>query len=62
MQIGLLESDRFDPSAIAQLQAIGHVVRYEGGDLRQFLQPLNVLFVRLAHRIDNSFLAQMPSL
>ena len=62
MQIGLLEPDRFDPSAIAQLQAIGHVVRYEGGDLQQFLRPLQVLFVRLAHRIDASFLAQMPSL
>ena len=62
MQIGLLEPDRFDPSAIAQLQAIGHVVRYEGGDLQRFLQPLQVLFVRLAHRVDASFLAQAPSL
>ena len=62
MQIGLLEPDRFDPSAIAQLQAMGNVVMYEGGDLQAFLKPLQVLFVRLAHQIDAAFLAEAPAL
>lgn len=62
MQIGLLEPDRFDPSAIAQLQAMGSVVLYEGGDLQAFLKPLQVLFVRLAHQIDAAFLAKAPAL
>lgn len=63
MQVGLLEPDRFDPSAIARLQAMGHtVVAFDGRDLRQFLKPVEVLFVRLAHQIDAAFLAQAPAL
>ncbi len=63
MQIGLLEPDRFDPSAIARLRAMGHeVAAFNGGDLREFLKPVQVLFVRLAHRIDAAFLEQAPAL
>jgi D-3-phosphoglycerate dehydrogenase len=63
VQIGLLEPDRFDPSAIARLRAMGHeVAAFEGGDLREFLKPVQVLFVRLAHRIDAAFLEQAPAL
>ncbi len=62
MQIGLLEPDRFDPFAIAQLQIIGNVVPYDGGDIHAFLRPLQVLFVRLAHQIDAALLAKAPAL
>ena len=63
MQVGLLEPDRFDPAAIAQLQAMRHVVvAFDGGNLQEFLKPLQVLFVRLAHQIDAAFLAQVPAL
>ena len=63
MQVGLLEPDRFDPVAIAQLRAMGHVVvPFGGGDLQAFLKPVQVLFVRLAHQIDAAFLTQTPAL
>lgn len=63
MQIGLLEPDRFDADALAQLQAMGHVVvPFDGGDLLAFLKPVQVLFVRLAHQIDAAFLAKTPEL
>jgi D-3-phosphoglycerate dehydrogenase len=62
VQIGILEPDRFDPLAIVKLEAIGRVVIYEGGDLQTFLNPLQVLFVRLAHQIDAKFLLKAPLL
>lgn len=63
MQVGLLEPDRFDSSAIARLRAMGHeVAPFDGGDLQEFLKPVQVLFVRLAHQIDAAFLAQAPAL
>jgi len=63
VQVGLLEPDRFDPAAIAQLRAMGHtVVPFDGRDLQEFLKPVEVLFVRLAHQIDAAFLARAPAL
>jgi D-3-phosphoglycerate dehydrogenase len=63
VQIGLLEPDRFDPSAIQRLRAMGHeVTAFDGGDLRKFLGPQEVLFVRLAHQLDAGLLAQAPAL
>jgi len=47
---------------MAQLQGMGHVVVYDGGDLQDFLQPLQVLFVRLGHQIDAGLLAKAPTL
>ncbi|MGH8221519.1 MAG: NAD(P)-dependent oxidoreductase [Woeseiaceae bacterium] len=37
---------------------LGSVTRYDGGELKAFLAPLEVLFVRLAHRIDAALLEQ----
>ncbi len=62
MQIGILEPDRFDPLAMAKLEAMGHVEIYRGGDLQTFLNPLHVLFVRLAYKINDSLLNKAPLL
>lgn len=63
MQVGILEPDRFDSAAIAELQAMGHVVvPFDGVNLQAFLKPVQILFVRLAHHIDTDFLAQAPAL
>lgn len=63
MQVGLLEPERFDPAAIARLQAMGHVVTsFDGGNLQEFLRSVEVLFVRLAHHINVNILAKAPSL
>lgn len=63
MQVGLLEPDRFDPSATARLRQMGHVVvPFDGSNLAEFLNPVQVLFTRLAYPIDGAFLAQAPSL
>jgi D-3-phosphoglycerate dehydrogenase len=63
VQVGLLEPDRFDPSAVARLRQMGHVVvPFDGSDLTEFLKPVQVLFTRLAYPIDAAFLAQAPAL
>lgn len=62
MQIGILEPDRFDPAAMTALQSLGQVICYDGKDLHRFLQPLNVLFVRLSHQIDDSVVRNAPNL
>lgn len=62
MQIGILEPDGFDAQAIDRLTALGSVTRYEGGDRGHFLAPLDVLFVRLAYRIDADLLRLAPRL
>jgi len=62
MQIGILESDSFSSDALTQLQSLGEVHAYDGGDLAKFLAPLETLFVRLGHCIDNAFLDFSPHL
>ena len=62
MQIGILEADGFSPEALACLQRLGEVRTYDDSDLPAFLAPLDVLFVRLAHRIDGAFLSMSPRL
>ncbi len=62
MQIGILEPNNFSPEALTYLKRLGEVRTYDGGDLPTFLAPLEVLFVRLGHRIDNTFLALSPRL
>lgn len=62
MQIGILEADGFSSDAFESLRCQGEVRIYDGGDLPAFLETLDVLFVRLAHRIDGAFLAMAPRL
>lgn len=63
MQVGLLEPDRFDPSAMARLRQMGHVlIPFDGRDLTEFLKSVQVLFARLAYPIDAALLARAPAL
>jgi D-3-phosphoglycerate dehydrogenase len=62
VQIGLLEPDGFSPKARARLASLGYVEAYDGGGLSFFIADKDVLFVRLAHRIDAEFLMQAPKL
>lgn len=62
MEIGILEPDGFDAAAADRLTALGSVTRYDGGDRSRFLAPLDVLFVRLAYRIDSELLRLAPRL
>ncbi len=62
MQIGLLEPDGFSPKARARLAHLGHVEAFDGGELPRFVAGKDVLFIRLAHRIDAEFLMHAPKL
>jgi D-3-phosphoglycerate dehydrogenase / 2-oxoglutarate reductase len=62
VQIGVLEPEGFSADALELLSSIGVVTLFDGQDLNRFLRPLNVLFVRLAFRIDAGILAHAPSL
>lgn len=62
MQIGILEPKMFSSIAIKNLEKIGDIKCYNEGDLKQFLYPLNILFVRLSFNIDKSFLSHCPNL
>ena len=62
MQIGLLEASGFSDEARARLAQLGDVSAFEGGRLEHFLASLDALFVRLGHRIDDTFLDMAPRL
>lgn len=62
MQIGILEPDGFSPSALVSLRSVGEVRAFDGVELPSFLEVLEVLFVRLAYRIDGTFLSMCPRL
>ena len=62
LQIGILEAANFSPDALRSLQQLGKVRIYDNDDLNAFLAPLEVLFIRLAHRIDHTFLELAPRL
>lgn len=62
MQIGLLEPENFCPEARAKLALLGAVHDWSGVDLGDFLASLDVLFVRLAHQIDDNLLKLAPQL
>lgn len=62
MQIGILEPENFCPEARANLARLGAVHDWDGSNLAEFLAPLDVLFVRLAHCIDGNLLELAPHL
>jgi D-3-phosphoglycerate dehydrogenase len=62
VQIGILEPLHFSDEARGMLARLGTVCAWDGKHLNAFLAPLDVLFVRLAHRIDRDVLEQAPRL
>jgi D-3-phosphoglycerate dehydrogenase len=62
MQIGILEGKNFSAKAISFLSEKGHVQIFSGTKLEDFLRPLEVLFIRLAHKINYEFLEMAPNL
>ena len=57
MLIGILEPSDFSPVALHMLSGIGDVEQLTtGGDLREFVADKEVLFIRLAYRIDKELL------
>lgn len=62
MQIGILEPDGFSPKALSTLRSLGEVQACDQAELPAFLEAQEVLFVRLAHRIDDAFLSMCPRL
>jgi D-3-phosphoglycerate dehydrogenase len=62
VRIGILEPDGFSPLARRRLSALGTVEDYTNRDRAGFLADKEALFVRLAHRVDATFLMQAPQL
>jgi len=62
MQIGILEGKNFSAQAISLLSDVGSVQIFSGIKLEDFLRPLEVLFIRLAHKITDEFLEMAPNL
>ena len=63
-KIGILEPDGFSVEALAKLKQLGQVDLFSGQiiQLADFLADKDVLFIRLAYRIDAGFLQQAPCL
>lgn len=63
LSIGILEGDGFSPRAIRALEALGPVSALgDVADMDAFLADKDVLFIRLAHRIDADLLDRCPRL
>lgn len=62
MQIGILEPDNFSQEAKRCLEELGDVSCFDGTARDAFLRDKEVVFVRLAYRIDTDFLAAAPHL
>lgn len=63
MRIGILEPSDFSPRAIEMLSGIGEVTCLcDSSDMDRFISDKEVLFIRLAHRINDAFLASASSL
>ena len=63
-KIGILEPDGFSVEGLAKLNQLGQVDLFCGqiSHLADFLADKDVLFIRLAYRIDAGFLQQAPCL
>lgn len=57
MNIGILEPSDFSELALDKLRLLGNVSLFEK-DIQQFVSDKDVLFVRLGHHLDQSFLSQ----
>ena len=66
LKIGILEPDNFSPKAIAKLEELGEVSKYNGNrtrdDIRGFISDKEVLFVRLAYQINSDLISRASRL
>ena len=62
MNIGILEAGDFSTQALEMLSQLGPVHIFNDGSINEFLSTQNVLFIRLLHSIDESFLDQCKHL
>lgn len=62
MRIGILEGDSFSVQVREMLAVLGSVEVFDGSKLGDFLADKEVLFTRLAYRIDDAFLRIAPRL
>ena len=62
MQIGILEGDAFSSKALERISSLGQVEVFYGTSLTKFLVDKEILFIRLAHYIDDNFLVMVPKL
>ena len=62
MNIGILEPEAFSKFALDTLKLKGSVQEYNGGLLNEFLMDKDVLFIRLAYKMDHDFLRNAPKL
>ena len=62
MRIGILEWDGFSSRARERLALIGPVKEFNDASLDTFLADKEILFVRLAQHVDDSFLVRAPML
>ncbi|HEY1047212.1 MAG TPA: 2-hydroxyacid dehydrogenase [Bacteroidia bacterium] len=61
MNIGILEPSDFSELALKKLKSIGNVSLFEK-DIHQFVFDKEVLFVRLGHQLDQTFLSKANKL
>lgn len=62
MRIGILENNNFSKKALMELKQIGNVYLYDGKNLKNFLEKLDVLFIRVNYKINKDFLNQAKNL
>ena len=62
MKIGILEPEAFSKFALDALKLKGDVQEYNGELLNEFLMDKDVLFIRLAYKMDHDFLRDAPKL
>lgn len=62
MQIGILEPKNFSKIAKTSLRELGNVSLFDGNNLSKFIIDKDVLFIRLAHFINQKFLNQAKNL
>jgi len=62
MKIGVLEPLGFSDDAISKLKLLGKVELFKRDNLQVFLHDKDILFVRLAHKIDSKLLSSSPNI
>lgn len=57
-KVGILEPDHFSQIALGELEKHFEVECYQSGDIKEFVQDKEIIFVRLAYEISDELLAE----